>query len=132
MGPLATCQRGHMLSHTSKDTTTVCKKSNIAWCMPIPMWTTEELGEKLVHAHIRPKNSQWRDVHWLAWLCREVLSRTRPFFPSDQYSSGTNMIVAERSASVSTQIRSPALMVYADRMRNPCSTATSFSCLSAS
>src|SRR5438094_10157033 len=42
------------------------------------------------------------------------------------------MIVAERSASVSTQIRSPALVVYAERMRNPCSTDTSFSCLSAS
>src|SRR5215471_16464025 len=37
------------------------------------------------------------------------------------------MIVADRSASVSTQIRSPALVVYADRMRNPCSTDTSFS-----
>jgi hypothetical protein len=31
-----------MLSHTSKDTTTVFEKRNIAWGMPIPTFTTEE------------------------------------------------------------------------------------------
>src|SRR5262249_32863300 len=35
-------------------------------------------------------------------------------------------------ASVRIQILSPALVVYADRMRNPCSTDSSFSCLSVS
>src|SRR5262245_25905604 len=42
------------------------------------------------------------------------------------------MIVAERSVSVRIHSLSPALVVYADRMRNPCSTDSSFSCLSAS
>src|SRR5712691_12959867 len=52
--------------------------------------------------------------------------------PSLQYSSGSKIVVAERSASVIIQRRSPALVVYADRMRNPCCTENSFSCLSAS
>src|SRR5215831_7689556 len=88
--------------------------------------------EELLRGLHRQKKSQWRDVHWLSWLLREALYRTIQCLPCDQYSSGNMRIVAERSASVRIQILSPALVVYADRMRNPCSTESSFSCLSAS
>src|SRR5437879_276276 len=53
-------------------------------------------------------------------------------FCFDQYSLGSNRVVELRSASVIIQIFSPALVVYADTIRNPCSTENSFSCLSAS
>src|SRR5215813_12775893 len=124
-----------MLSYTSKDITTVFEKSNIAWCWIIPMFTTEgPWGEAGTPAHRAPqaKKSQWRDIHWLVAVVREYVYRTIQYLPCDQYSSGSMRIVAERSASVRIQILSPALVVYADRMRNPCSTASSFSRLSSS
>jgi hypothetical protein len=91
-----------------------------------------EKREHLLTGLHRQKKSQWRDVHWRAWLGREALYRTMQLLACHQYSSGNMRIVAERSASVSIHIVSPALVVYADRMRNPCSTERSFSCLSAS
>ena len=66
------------------------------------------------------------------WTNNKYVYRTIQYLPCDQYSSGSMRIVAERSASVRIQILSPALVVYADRMRNPCSTASSFSRLSSS
>src|SRR6267378_4283802 len=96
------------------------------------MELTERMWREACQLVTRQKKSQWRDVHWLAWLFGEFIYRTRQILLCDQYSSGNRMLVAERSASVRIHSLSPALVVYADKMRNPCSTATSFSCLSAS
>ena len=44
-----------------------------------------------------------------------------------QYSSGNRIVVAERSASLMTQILVPVRSVYAESGRNPCSSENSFS-----
>ncbi len=49
-----------------------------------------------------------------------------------QYSSGKRIVVAERSASVMTQILVPSASRYAERMRSPSLIANSFSALSSS
>jgi hypothetical protein len=48
---------------------------------------------------------------------------------ASQYSSGSKIVVLVRSASVIIQIRSPLVSLYADKMRKPSRTASSFSLL---
>jgi hypothetical protein len=66
----------------------------------------------------------------LLWSAPAVGDPPRHVRACAPYASGQKMIVAERPASVSPSIRSPALVVYADSMRNPGSTAPSFACFS--
>src|SRR6266571_4705913 len=61
-----------------------------------------------------------------------VLYCTIQLLTCDQYSLGSKIVVTLRSASVIIQIFSPALVVYADRMRNPCLTDNAFSRLASS
>jgi hypothetical protein len=85
MGPLATCQSSSALSQASKDTTIVCKKSNISWWTHIPSSSRKEPGEKRTHVHTK---SRWSDIHRLRVVLLSCVSYETAYSAMNGCASG--------------------------------------------